>query len=281
MNKASILLCASLAFVSPIQVDPPRPIPAITELNSLETLVARAQSEGHDISRFFHHPKFMIYQDIARHFPSEKAKQFMKARWNSMSAAEQEKDLENRVKVYKKKIDFDAYCRKIPGFLSEHSRSFQLAEEHYSVPKELIASILVMETRRGELKGTYYPFNVYVSLYVKGEPKRKEWAYVQLIELLSWSDKHNKDVFSFKSSYAGAIGYAQFIPSSLNRWWVGGDVYDMHENILSVGNYIAANKQGDDSYQTAVKNYNRWDVYVRIVLDMYERTKGLNSSEAN
>lgn len=44
-------------------------------------------------------------------------------------------------------------------------------------------------------------------------------ALAQLEELLEFVEKKNMDVLSMKSSYAGAMSYAQFIPYSLNRWW--------------------------------------------------------------
>src|SRR3989344_2561515 len=105
-----------------------------------------------------------------------------------------------------------------------------------SLLKELIASVIGIESEFGEIEGEYNPFNVYVSLYVKDY--KKEFAKTHLKELLILCKKNNLDVFNLRSSYAGAISYGQFLPSSLNLWFIGNDLCSMDNNIFSVANYL-------------------------------------------
>ncbi|MBN2458731.1 lytic transglycosylase domain-containing protein, partial [Candidatus Woesearchaeota archaeon] len=85
------------------------------------------------------------------------------------------------------------------------------------------------------------------------------------------------------SSYAGAIGWAQFIPSSLNRLFIGknmdfnADPFDMEDCIHSVAYYL--NRSGWDPRREkniyegsrnwkALLAYNKSSVYVKAVLEL-------------
>ncbi len=64
------------------------------------------------------------------------------------------------------------------------------------------------------------------------------------------------------------MAFAQFIPYSLNKWFVGNDIFDMNNNIMSVGNYLAHFKERTGDIETAVFRYNPSDMYTRAVLDL-------------
>jgi membrane-bound lytic murein transglycosylase B len=273
MKRAAIALYAALTFATPTITSPVDTPAAMQESQDLEFLVQEALIKGYDIRPYLSHKSFSIYPDIQRYFKTAEERQKERERYAVMTPEEREKDLDGKVATYKRRINFNSLSARIPRFITDHEESFNEAQERYGVPKELIASILAVETRLGDIKGKYNPFNVYVSLYLKAEKPRQEWAMDQLIELLSWQKKHKVDIFSYRSSYAGAIGYAQFIPSSLNQWWVGSDVYNMHENIQSIGNYLSSNRQDDETFQKAVRHYNSWDVYGRVVMDLSTCTK--------
>ncbi len=109
---------------------------------------------------------------------------------------------------------------------------------------------------------------------------KKEFAKTQLEELLIFCEKYNIDVFSLKSSYAGAISYFQFLPSSLNIWFIGNglsDLYNIGNNILSVANYLSHFKEETGSLEEAIYSYNRSRLYVRTVLDLAKDAEKLYS----
>src|SRR5690625_8044129 len=93
------------------------------------------------------------------------------------------------------------------------------------------------------------------------EDYRSKFARAQLEELLIFIRDRNIDVFELKSSYAGAMSYAQFIPYSLNRWFVGDDIFDMHNNIQSVANYLFHFKNITGTIEVAVYHFNSSSLY--------------------
>ena len=169
---------------------------------------------------------------------------------------------------YKEKIGFETKQREIPGFIKRYSEAFEASERDYDIPKELTAAVLGIESRFGMITGKHYAFNVYVSMYVTDY--RRDFALAQLEELLKFTAKKELDIYAFKSSYAGAIGPMQFLPWSLNRYFVGADVSSMDDCIVSVANYLAHFKKVRGSLEKAVFAYNPSRLYATTVLDLAE-----------
>ena len=65
----------------------------------------------------------------------------------------------------------------------------------------------------------------------------------------------------------------QFIPSSLNRWFVGKDVWEMNDNISSVANYLSYFKREKGDIEKAVFAYNPSRFYVKTVLELADYAK--------
>ena len=169
---------------------------------------------------------------------------------------------------YKKVIKYDRKKDKISYFYSEYQKELNAAEAEYGIPKEVIIGILAVESEFGRYKGSYNPFNAYVSMYV--EEYRTKWSLAQLDELLKFSEKKKLDIHEMKSSYAGAMSYAQFIPWSLNRFWVGSELYHMPDNINSIANYLAHYKKVTGSLDKSVLRYNPSSMYQKSVLTLAE-----------
>lgn len=167
---------------------------------------------------------------------------------------------------YQKVLNYDHKKKMISSFMKTHAEDLESAEKEYGIPKAVIAGILGIESEFGKYSGSYNPFNVYVSMYAEGH--RSEFAKAQLEELLIFVKNNGLDVFELRSSYAGAMSFAQFIPYSLNRWWVGNDLYNMTNNINSVANYLAHFKEITGSVEKAVYRYNPSDLYTQAVLSL-------------
>jgi soluble lytic murein transglycosylase-like protein len=67
------------------------------------------------------------------------------------------------------------------------------------------------------------------------------------------------------SSYAGAQGPMQFLPSTWDAYGMGGDVHDPHDAILGAANYLAASGAPADD-RAALYHYNPVNDYVKAVL---------------
>lgn len=176
---------------------------------------------------------------------------------------------------YQKVLGYDRKSEKLPEFIKTYSKELAEAEKEYGIPKEVIAGIIGVESEFGKYYGKYNPFVVYVSMYAVDY--RAKFALAQLEELLEFTEKNNLDVLELKSSYAGAMSYAQFIPYSLNRWWVGSDLYHMPNNISSVGKYLAHFKNITGSTEKAILRYNNSTLYQQAVLALAEEGKKITS----
>ncbi len=173
-------------------------------------------------------------------------------------------------------IKYDIKKQKLEDFLVKYAPELDAAQEKYGIPKHVIAGIIGIESEFGKYKGSYNPFNAYVSMYAEGY--RSKWSKAQLEELLIFAEKNKLDILSLESSYAGAMSYAQFIPYSLNRWWVGSDLYFMPNNIFSVANYLSHFYKITGSMEKAVMRYNPSTMYTKVVLELAEEARKLEKA---
>lgn len=179
------------------------------------------------------------------------------------------------LEAYKRILGFEGKRNKIADFLREYADQLTKAEETYGISRHVISAIIGIESDFGVNVGSYNPFNAYVSMYV--EDYRADFARAQLEELLIWTNRNGVDVFELKSSYAGAMAFAQFIPYSLNKWFVGTDIFDMNNNIQSVANYLAYFKKRTGSIEKAVFRYNPSDLYTSAVMDLAKEAENIFS----
>ena len=130
-------------------------------------------------------------------------------------------------------------------FVKDNFEILDSVEKNFGVSKYYIASIIGCETNYGNYLGTYNPLD---TIFTRAfDPKSTYWQK-QLIELFILSKQYNFDPKSIKSSWSGALGLGQFIPSSYNAYGVDYDEdgkVDMYnsrkDGIASVANYLKAN----------------------------------------
>jgi len=217
------------------------------------TLVRRLKKQGYDITPLLQDPRFKLYDGISDRF--------------RQSAEKKSPDF----KSYKKILGFEKKREQIAGFMRTHQDQLEKAEKTFGIPKYVISAIIGIESDFGQNTGNYNPFNAYVSMYA--ENYRKEFAFNQIKHLLIFVRKHNLDVFDLKSSYAGAMTFGQFIPYSLNKWFIGDDITDMNDNIMSVANYLSYFKKRTGSVKKAVLRYNPSHLYTKAVLELAHDAK--------
>ena len=138
-------------------------------------------------------------------------------------------------------------------FVKENYEILESVEKDFGVSKFYVASIIGCETNYGSFLGTYNPLD---TIFTRAfEPKNNFWQK-ELIQLFILSKKYNLDPKEIKSSWSGALGLGQFIPSSYNYYGVDYDndgMVDMYnsrkDGIASVANYLKENgwKTGSDA----------------------------------
>ena len=151
-------------------------------------------------------------------------------------------------------------------FLAENSELFDRVEDDFGVPREIIASILGVETRYGKIKGSY---RVLDSLATLGFdfPRRSKFFKSELIQYFQLTKENNLDIYSIQGSYAGAMGYGQFISSSYRAYAVDydGDGYadlfnSVPDAVASIANYLKVHgwkRDGNVVQQVQINNVNK------------------------
>ena len=151
-------------------------------------------------------------------------------------------------------------------FLVENNDLFNRVEDEFGVPREIITSILGVETRYGKIKGSY---KVLDSLATLGFdfPRRSKFFKSELIQFFQLTRENNLDIYSIQGSYAGAMGYGQFISSSYRAYAVDydGDGYadlfnSVPDAVASIANYLKIHgwkRDGNVVQRVNINNVNK------------------------
>lgn len=131
------------------------------------------------------------------------------------------------------------------AFWKEHKETLERAEREYGIPVEIIVAIIGVETSYGQFMGRH---RVLDSLYTLAfhYPPRQRFFRSELGHFLALVSEENLPAEELMGSYAGAMGYGQFISSSYRAYAVdfsGNGQRDLLRNpvdaIGSVANYFA------------------------------------------
>jgi membrane-bound lytic murein transglycosylase B len=130
------------------------------------------------------------------------------------------------------------------AFWDKHADVLEKAQQMYSVPPEIMVAIIGVETRYGKRAGSYKVLDALSTLGFDYPPRQKFFRN-ELKEFLLLSREENRKPHSAVGSYAGAMGFGQFMPSSYRAYAVdfdGDGLRDIWNNpvdaIGSVGNYL-------------------------------------------
>jgi membrane-bound lytic murein transglycosylase B len=131
-------------------------------------------------------------------------------------------------------------------FWQQHAQTLDAAEKKYGVEREIIVAIIGVETGFGKNMGSHRVIDALTTLAFD-YPPRSPFFRSELVNYLLLTREQQKDPLAFKGSYAGAMGYGQFMPSSYRNWAVdfdGDGFKDIWNNpvdaIGSVANYFKA-----------------------------------------
>jgi membrane-bound lytic murein transglycosylase B len=136
-------------------------------------------------------------------------------------------------------------------FMQQYAATLQRAEKEMGVASEVIAAIIGIETYYGRIKGRHRVIDALATLsfdYPEGTPSdRSAFFRRQLVEFLNLTRQQGLNPRLPMGSYAGAMGYPQFIPTSYRDFAVdfsGDGFIDIWTNpvdaIGSVANYFKA-----------------------------------------
>jgi membrane-bound lytic murein transglycosylase B len=105
--------------------------------------------------------------------------------------------------------------------LAEQAGTLAAIESQFGVPREILVSIWGNETNYGSNTGGFNIFEALATLAYDGE--RIEFARTQLLAALKIAQQENVDPRQMSSSWAGAFGQLQMVPTIFLKSAVDGD----------------------------------------------------------
>lgn len=204
----------------------------------------------------------------------------------------------------------DKNIKKAKKYMDTHKNALEQAEKQTGVDRQVITAIILVETKFGKYVGNQNIFNilstmaalddpvVLEALWDKIPPKRRlarkayekkakqksKWAYKELKAFIKYTQREKMPPHDIKGSYAGALGIAQFMPTSILAYAQDGnndnriDLFDHADAIASIGNYLKefgwhAGISQKEAYKV-VMYYNKSSYYANAVLKVAELLKG-------
>jgi membrane-bound lytic murein transglycosylase B len=194
------------------------------------------------------------------------------------------------------------------SYLHENTRLLENISSKYCVPKEIVVSILLVETRLGSFLGGRWAFNSLASMALCSDlqtvrpllnrklvsprnedrarticQQKADWAYAELTALLLYADLSGFDPLSIPGSIYGAIGLCQFMPSNVLFYGVDADddgridLFTKADGLHSIANYLRGHgwkcTMDRDSQLQVILEYNKSLVYANTVLAVAEKLK--------
>ncbi len=142
------------------------------------------------------------------------------------------------------------------AFLAEHRDELARVEARYGVPPEIIVSIIGVETSYGRNTGSYPVLDALYTLAffyprtglpdkIERENRRETFFRGELAQLFALGKETGLDITTLTGSYAGAMGWGQFMPSSYREYAVDGngdgkrDLFNSTDDVFaSIANYF-------------------------------------------
>lgn len=143
-----------------------------------------------------------------------------------------------------KRVDRTRILRGV-AFLKEQQEWLAQAEADYGVPPAVVAGVLGLETNYGRWTGNS---RVLDALATQGfdHPSRTPFFFNELVEFFVFCRDYGIQPMTVKGSYAGAMGWAQFMPSNYRRLAVDfdgdgrRDLWSAPDAIGSIAHYLVA-----------------------------------------
>nr|CAA6830075.1 MAG: Membrane-bound lytic murein transglycosylase B precursor (EC [uncultured Thiotrichaceae bacterium] len=145
---------------------------------------------------------------------------------------------------YRSKFVTPDNTQKGVQFWNKHRAHLQRASQRYGVDPEYIVGIMGVETRWGRILGKHKVIDALTTSAIVNK-RRSKFFFKELENYLLMTRSERMDPLQPKGSYAGAMGYGQFMPSSFRAFAVDfngdgiRDLWNPVDAIGSVANYFS------------------------------------------
>ena len=199
--------------------------------------------------------------------------------------------------------------RKAKEYIQENNADLSRIEKAYGVDKKVITAILLVETGLGASVGTRSALNTLSTIAALTDPvvrnnlwdlipdskkisrkkfekkaaTRSKWAYEELKALLKYSAREGVDPVLIPGSFAGAVGVAQFMPTSILAYGKDGnddgmvDMLNHADSMASIANFLKSHGwrpgQSRKKAEKIIHHYNHSSYYVNTILKISGRLK--------
>jgi membrane-bound lytic murein transglycosylase B len=212
------------------------------------------------------------------------------------------------------KVDYDQFANnwsidKAKKYMQKHREDLDRVEKAYGVDSRVITAILLVETGLGKNVGKRSTLNSLSTLaslmypdvrrtfykkipddkrppkkkFEKAAKRRSQWAYTELKAFLKYAYQEGLDPAEIPGSFAGAMGYPQFMPSNIIAYGKDGngdgtiDLLTHPDSMASIANFLKRHgwKPGISrkKKEKVIYHYNHSDYYVKTILKIAERLK--------
>ncbi len=197
--------------------------------------------------------------------------------------------------------------RKAKQYLQENAADLTRIEKAYGVDKKVITAILLVETGLGASVGTRSTLNTLSTMAALTDPMvrsklwelipdskkisrkkfekkaaaRSKWAYEELKAFLKYTHQEGFDPVLIPGSFAGAVGVAQFMPTSILAYGKDGnddgmvDMLNHADSMASIANFLKSHgwRQGQSrkKAEKIIYHYNHSSYYVNTILKISRR----------
>jgi len=194
-------------------------------------------------------------------------------------------------------------------FLTHNFKTLRQMEKRFQVDKEVAVAILLVESRFGGNIGRYRVIPTLASIALMDSPdnlrkncdtfrevdpevscewigsrsrRKAEWAYQELKCFLNIMRQEKIDPLEVFGSHAGAMGMAQFMPSSYLNYALSEESFEKwllsrEEAIFSVGNYLRSHgwkmNLPIQKKKQILLYYNRSGPYVETVMKVSQKIR--------
>jgi membrane-bound lytic murein transglycosylase B len=212
-------------------------------------------------------------------------------------------------------VDYEQFTnnwsiRKAKQYIEEHNADLKRTQKAYGVDKTIIAAILLVETGLGASVGKRSTLNTLSTMAALMDPAvrdmfwglipdskkssrkqfekkaaaKSKWAYGELKAFLTYAVREGFDPVTIPGSYAGAVGIAQFMPSTILAYAKDGnndgtiDMLNHADSIASIANFLKRHgwRSGINrkKAEKIIYHYNHSSYYVKTILKIAKRLKG-------
>ena len=148
--------------------------------------------------------------------------------------------------AYRAKFVNPANIQRGAEFWRQYAGPLQRAQQTYGVPAEYIVGIMGVETRWGRIIGKHRVIDALTTSALTNQ-RRSAFFFDELANYMQMTRSERMDPLEPVGSYAGAMGYGQFMPSSFHAYAVDfdgdgiRDLWNPVDAIGSIANYFHKN----------------------------------------